>query len=32
VVEFWSQDMREYTTGAREGGEAGTFRRPGASA
>jgi catechol 2,3-dioxygenase-like lactoylglutathione lyase family enzyme len=27
VVEFWSQDMRDYTAGARAGGEAGTFRR-----
>ena len=26
VVEFWSQDMAAYITGAREGGEAGTFR------
>jgi catechol 2,3-dioxygenase-like lactoylglutathione lyase family enzyme len=26
VVEFWSQDMREYTAGARAGGEKGTFR------
>jgi catechol 2,3-dioxygenase-like lactoylglutathione lyase family enzyme len=26
-VEFWSQDMNEYTAGARAGGEAGTFRR-----
>jgi catechol-2,3-dioxygenase len=26
VVEFWSQDMSEYTAGARAGGEAGTFR------
>ncbi len=26
VVEFWSQDMVEYTAGARGGGEAGTFR------
>jgi catechol 2,3-dioxygenase-like lactoylglutathione lyase family enzyme len=26
VVEFWSQDMAEYTRGAREGGEPGTFR------
>jgi len=25
VVEFWSQDMAEYTAGAREGGEPGTF-------
>ena len=28
VVEFWSQDMRAYTSGARRGGEAGTFRNP----
>ena len=27
VVEFWSQDMAEYTSGARAGGRAGTFRR-----
>jgi catechol 2,3-dioxygenase-like lactoylglutathione lyase family enzyme len=26
VVEFWSQDMVEYTTGARGGGPPGTFR------
>jgi catechol 2,3-dioxygenase-like lactoylglutathione lyase family enzyme len=26
AVEFWSQDMREYTAGARAGGEKGTFR------
>ena len=26
VVEFWSQDMAEYTAGARAGGEAGTFK------
>ncbi len=26
VVEFWSQDMAEYTAGAREGGAPGTFR------
>jgi len=25
VVEFWSQDMADYTAGAREGGEPGTF-------
>jgi catechol 2,3-dioxygenase-like lactoylglutathione lyase family enzyme len=25
-VEFWSQDMGEYTAGARAGGEKGTFR------
>ena len=32
VVEFWSQDMAEYTRGARAGGPAGTFKpgeRPG---
>jgi predicted enzyme related to lactoylglutathione lyase len=27
VVEFWSQDMVEYTEGARAGGPPGTFRR-----
>ena len=27
VVEFWSQDMAEYTSGARAGGGAGTFRK-----
>ncbi len=27
VVEFWSQDMAEYTAGAREGGRPGTFNR-----
>jgi catechol-2,3-dioxygenase len=27
VVEFWSQDMVAYTSGARAGGEPGTFRR-----
>jgi predicted enzyme related to lactoylglutathione lyase len=27
VVEFWSQDMAEYTRGARAGGAPGTFRR-----
>jgi len=27
VVEFWSQDMAEYTEGARSGGGPGTFRR-----
>jgi catechol 2,3-dioxygenase-like lactoylglutathione lyase family enzyme len=27
VVEFWSQDMAEYTQGARAGGGPGTFRR-----
>jgi predicted enzyme related to lactoylglutathione lyase len=27
VVEFWSQDMAEYTRGAREDGQPGTFRR-----
>jgi catechol 2,3-dioxygenase-like lactoylglutathione lyase family enzyme len=26
VVEFWSQDMAEYTRGARAGGKPGTFR------
>jgi catechol 2,3-dioxygenase-like lactoylglutathione lyase family enzyme len=26
VVEFWSQDMAKYTTGARSGGGPGTFR------
>ncbi len=26
VVEFWSQDMREYSRGAREDGHPGTFR------
>jgi catechol 2,3-dioxygenase-like lactoylglutathione lyase family enzyme len=26
VVEFWSQDMAEYTRGARESGEPGTFK------
>jgi catechol 2,3-dioxygenase-like lactoylglutathione lyase family enzyme len=26
VVEFWSQDMAEYTSGARAGGAPGTFR------
>ncbi len=29
VVEFWSQDMAEYTAGARAGGRPGTFKRPG---
>jgi catechol-2,3-dioxygenase len=28
VVEFWSQDMAEYTRGARAGGAPGTFRSP----
>ena len=28
VVEFWSQDMAEYCSGAREGGGPGTFKRP----
>jgi catechol-2,3-dioxygenase len=28
VVEFWTQDMAQYSAGARAGGEAGTFRRP----
>ena len=27
VIEFWSQDMAEYTKGARAGGPPGTFRR-----
>jgi predicted enzyme related to lactoylglutathione lyase len=27
VVEFWSQDMAEYTAGARAGGQPGTFPR-----
>jgi catechol 2,3-dioxygenase-like lactoylglutathione lyase family enzyme len=27
VVEFWSQDMREYMAGARQGGPPGTFTR-----
>jgi catechol 2,3-dioxygenase-like lactoylglutathione lyase family enzyme len=27
VVEFWSQDMAEYCSGAREGGSPGTFTR-----
>ena len=27
VVEFWSQDMAEYTDGARAGGAQGTFRQ-----
>ena len=27
VVEFWTQDMAQYSAGARAGGEAGTFRR-----
>jgi catechol 2,3-dioxygenase-like lactoylglutathione lyase family enzyme len=27
VVEFWSQDMADYTEGARAGGGPGTFRR-----
>jgi catechol 2,3-dioxygenase-like lactoylglutathione lyase family enzyme len=29
VVEFWSQDMADYTAGAREGGGPGTFRPKG---
>jgi catechol 2,3-dioxygenase-like lactoylglutathione lyase family enzyme len=29
VVEFWSQDMGEYTAGARAGGRPGTFRAAG---
>jgi catechol-2,3-dioxygenase len=28
VVEFWTQDMQQYSAGARQGGAAGTFRRP----
>jgi catechol-2,3-dioxygenase len=28
VVEFWTQDMAQYSAGARAGGEAGKFRRP----
>jgi catechol-2,3-dioxygenase len=28
VVEFWTQDMAEYCTGARAGGGPGTFERP----
>ena len=28
VVEFWTQDMGEYTTGARAGGGPGTFKPP----
>ena len=28
VVEFWTQDMAQYSAGARADGEAGTFRRP----
>ena len=28
VVEFWSQDMAAYATGAREGGGPGTFKPP----
>jgi catechol-2,3-dioxygenase len=28
VVEFWTQDMAEYTAGARGGGGPGTFSRP----
>ena len=28
VVEFWTQDLQEYSAGARQGGAAGTFRRP----
>ncbi len=28
VVEFWTQDMADYSAGAREGGGPGTFRRP----
>jgi glyoxylase I family protein len=29
VVEFWTQDMADYTAGAREGGGPGTFRPKG---
>ena len=29
VVEFWTQDMGDYSAGARAGGPPGTFRRPG---
>ncbi len=29
VVEFWSQDMAEYTAGARAGGGPGTLKPPG---
>jgi catechol-2,3-dioxygenase len=28
VVEFWSQDIAEYASGARAGGGPGTFKRP----
>jgi len=28
VVEFWTQDMAEYSAGARDGGGPGTFKRP----
>lgn len=28
VVEFWTQEMAEYCSGAREGGGPGTFKRP----
>ncbi len=28
VVEFWSQDMSAYASGARAGGASGTFKRP----
>jgi catechol-2,3-dioxygenase len=28
VVVFWTQDMAQYSGGARAGGEAGTFKRP----
>jgi catechol 2,3-dioxygenase-like lactoylglutathione lyase family enzyme len=31
VVEFWSQDMAAYATGAREGGGPGTFKPPDAA-
>jgi catechol 2,3-dioxygenase-like lactoylglutathione lyase family enzyme len=30
VVEFWSQDMAQYASGARAGGGPGTFKRPAA--
>jgi len=30
VVEFWSQDMGDYTSEARAGGQPGTFERPAA--
>jgi catechol-2,3-dioxygenase len=31
IVEFWSQDMAEYTRGARAGGHPGTFKPAGSS-